>query len=383
MPLTHEVTVNAARFAAAVAWAAKWKAAKPAIPIHAGLELTAVANGLTIAAFDGDVAARVSVDTEGFTDVPGRAIVSGNLLAALAATLPAKGVVTLAGTDDGSITMSLGRWSASLPTFDEGDWPTMPVAPAPIGAIAGDAFAAAVAQVGAACGRDAKPMMFNLINLTLGADVTLTATDRYRVAQTRVPWTPAVEGASGEYATPIGATLIDAAAAFTGPGAVEIGCDGRVLGLTGSSRSLVMPLGDPGGEGWPIEVMTAQLDKTGEYDGFVDLDPATLVVPLKRAAIVRGKEGPVRLGIAPGVLTIASSEKDLKQEGNEEVEIVYDGPAVALAVNPNYLADALHTAPGDKVTLRFSTANTARAPMAVTSPADPHWRHAVVPVIQR
>lgn len=386
MPITGEITVAPRPFAAAVGWAAKWIAAKPVVPIHAGLSVEVAGDAVEIRATGENASAMARVGLDGLAaDGKGRAVVSGRLLAELAGTFAAGKPVTLRGTAKG-IELAAGRFTATLPAFAEEDFPALPGDLPPLGSVGGDALADAVRRVSVAAADDGtKGAMFILTHVGFGADGQLEfmATDRYRVAVTSVPWTANSSGPEGflASATPLSAVLADAAAAFAGPDLVTIGYDGRSLSLTNPARSLVMRLGDPGENGWPVDTMRRNIALADGYDGEVLLDPGELAMPLKRAALVRGKVGPVKLGLADGTLTIASADAELDQDGNEEIDVAWAGPPASVAFNPQYLAEALASAPGDKVRMRLQVAEFTRRPVVLSCDDDPHWRHVIVPVI--
>lgn len=71
--------------AEAVAWTARALPARPVTPVLAGLLLD-VGDGLTVSGFDDEVSAQATVDVE--VESPGRALVSGRLLAEISRSLP-------------------------------------------------------------------------------------------------------------------------------------------------------------------------------------------------------------------------------------------------------------------------------------------------------
>lgn len=388
MPITGEITVKPQAFAAAVAWTAKWVTGRPVTPIQAGLALDVDPLGyLTITAYNENVTARATVDTEGLSaGEAGRAVVSGRLLADLAATFSAGKPISISTGERQHVVLTAGRFEATLPTFPEDDWPTQPGDLPIVGSVIGDALASAVARCGVANLKDeSKTGVFRLMYLGFRPDgrIAVYATDRLRVARTMVPWTvtDAVQLERFPSATPFGTVLIDAAAAFAGPDAVEIGIGEHMMSLTSPTRSLSMRLGDAGENGWPVGVMDTNIALADDYDGLAVLAPAEVAMPLKRASIVRGKEGPVKLGLDAGTLTIASSEATLEQKGNEGVDVAYEGEPASVAFNPRYLAEALGSVPGDEVEMRFQAVEFTRRPVVLTAKADPDWRHVIVPVV--
>jgi DNA polymerase III subunit beta len=386
MPITAEVTVKPQAFAAAVAWVAKWVTSRPVTPIQGGIALEVAPDGrLHMTAFNENVTARATVDTEGLdTGSSGRAVVSGRLLADLAATFSADKPVGIATAGNGHVTLTAGRFEVTLPAFPDEDWPTQPAALPGIGQVVGDTLAAAVGRVGVANLKDeSKTGVFRLMYLGFeGTRISVYATDRVRVARTFISWNTDEHALpSPRSATPFGTVLIDAAASFAGPDIVEIGLDEHMLSFTSPTRSLSMRLGDPGENGWPAGVMEQNIALADGYDGLVTLMPAEIAMPLKRASIVRGKEGPVKLGLTTGTLTIASREKELDQKGNEGTDVAYSGPPSSMAFNPRYLAEALGSVPGAEVEMHFEVAAFTRRPIVLTAKADPDWRHVIVPVV--
>ncbi len=73
--------------AEAVAWAARSLPARPPVPVLAGLLLEAGSEGLSLSGFDYEVSARVGIAADVME--PGRALVSGRLLADISRSLPA------------------------------------------------------------------------------------------------------------------------------------------------------------------------------------------------------------------------------------------------------------------------------------------------------
>lgn len=385
MPINDEITVGAKEFAAAVGWAGKWVATKPVVPVHAGLLLEVTDGALHVSATGENATARATVALDGLTTggAPQRAIVSGRLLAELVSTFPAK-PVTISGTDEG-VDITVGSFRGHLPTLPEADYPTLPATLPAIGRIGGDLFAEAVGRVAPAVGRDLdKGVMFTAAHLTFGPDtLTVMATDRYRAARMVTPWavdadhldalgTYGPNGRPGMEALALGMVLVDAAASFAGPDTVEIGCDGRLLSLSSPSRSLVIQL--IAGE-YSTETVRTWLG--WETTATARFTAADLAQPLKRAALMRGKDGPVRLDLSAEMLTIGSQADQIKQTGDEEIPVSYDGEPLTLGFNPKYLADALAEAPGDRVEMKVSI---WRHPVIFKVPGNDAWTHIVVPV---
>ena len=113
--------------AEAVGWAARALPTRPVIPILAGLLLDAVERDkLTLSCFDYDVSARVSADAT--VAEPGRALVSGRLLAEIARSLPPQPVDLVSEGD--TVILSCGSARFTLLGLPVEDFPALPGAAA-------------------------------------------------------------------------------------------------------------------------------------------------------------------------------------------------------------------------------------------------------------
>lgn len=384
MPIRSEITVKPEQFRAAVGWAAKWIASKPIVPIHAGLSLEVTEGAtLTIGAFGENVSVRAVIAADDIASADGRsdrAIVSGRLVDALVGAFDARKPVTISGNDDGTeITLTSGRFTATMPTMNEDDYPALPGALPTVATVSGAAFAEAVARVGVAIGKDdAKAVAVRTMWLGITADgvLELIASDRIRVATCSIPAViadPALIG-EGLAVTPLGSVLIGAAAAFDGPDDIAVGYDGNVMSLTSPTRSMTVRLLLK--VEYPLEVFRSSFGF--EQAETMTIEPTELAGPLKRASIVRGKDGPVRVTVSAGTLSIAAAEAETRNGSAEPIDVDYTGDGIEMGFNPDFFADALHSAPGPKVTVGFTA---PRKPITVTCDDDPTWRHILVPVV--
>jgi len=165
--------------AEAVAWTARSLPARPPVPVLAGLLLEAGPDGLSLSGFDYEVSARVTIAADVLE--PGRALVSGRLLADISRSLPARPVEI--STEGPKVQLVCGSARFSLLTLPVEDYPTLPEMPGVTGTLSSSLFATAVAQVAIAAGRDDTLPVLTGIRVEIDGDtVTLAATDRYRLA---------------------------------------------------------------------------------------------------------------------------------------------------------------------------------------------------------
>jgi DNA polymerase III subunit beta len=372
------ITAKPQVFAAAVKWAAKFVADKPSVPVHGGLTLDAEAGQLTVTAFGENVTARATLPIEG--DGAGRAIVSGRLLDQLAATFPAK-PVTITGDADGQplVTITAGRWRGTLPAIDEKDLPDLPVAPEPIGTVHGDSFASMIALTAVAASTDlSKQIALACIHLTFDDDeVRAIATDAYRAASSSAPFFVGadLDGAAKRTALVLAPTMTDVAGAFAGPDDIEVGLGQNLLSLTSPTRSVVMR---QMGEEFNAAAIGRFFEQAAALPEHAQVKAADLLQPLKRAALVRAKDGPIKVKFSEGLISLAAAAEDIHQDSDEEVEATYAGPEHTLAFNPEYFAQALASAPAAEVDITMTTERVTG--VLLTCPGNPTWQHVLMPL---
>lgn len=362
-------TAPAAAVASAVKYAARWLDPKPTTPVQGGLLFVADSPGsVAVAGMSENATARSSFAVEG--DAPEAFVVAGRLIAALVDTFP-KGPITfeLEGT---TIHVSSGRFRATLPTMSENDYPSLPGTAPAIGTVDGTDLADAVRRVAPAANPGAAQPGLQCVHLTFdgedGATIGATATDTYRAARQRVDWRPEGSGTCLVFADVLG----EAIDAFDAPESVTVGLGGGMFSLTTPMRSLVTRTVEAA---HPVE----DLERI-----FASAPPASfglrskdLTLPLKRADLLKGKESDaVRIDLTENLLTLSAGEQ--AGDGEEEIEIEYDGPESTMVVRSATLRGALESAPGDRVTVAF-TPNSPK-PLIVTSAADPTWRYLLVPL---
>ena len=217
--------------AEAVAWAARALPTRPPNPAAAGLLIKAEDGSLVLSSYDLEATSEATIDADVSDD--GTTLVSGRLLADICRSLPAAPVqFELNGT---RAEITCGRANFTLPTLPVEDYPALPEVPTAVGTVDGSEFAAAAAQVSIAAGRDDNLAMLQGVRVEIdGPELTLAATDRYRLAVRTLGWTPAAPIEPTAATIPARA-LSDAAKSFVGADEVTIGLgtDEGTSGLAG------------------------------------------------------------------------------------------------------------------------------------------------------
>lgn len=342
----------------AVAWVARSLPSRPPVPVLGGMLLDAETEGrLTISGFDYEVSAQVGVDAE--VESSGRTLVSGRLLADITKALPQRPVEI---TVDGSrVSISCGSSRFSLPTMPVEDYPQLPQMPELAGSVAGDAFSSAVAQVAVAAGKDETLPMLTGVRVEINEDqLTLVATDRFRLAMRELNWQPA--GSAEDTAVLVPArTLSESAKTLGGSGTtveLSLASSDGLLGLSGTTRRSTTRLLDA--EFPPYRKLLPD-----EHAASAVVEVGALVDAIKRVSLVAERGTQVRLEFSETSLRLTAGGDD-EGSAEEELPIEFDGEPLTIAFNPAYLQDGLAALKTDRARMLFTTSSRP----AVIKPVD-------------
>jgi DNA polymerase III subunit beta len=372
-----QFTVDHADLAAAVSYAAQSLPARPPVPVLAGLLLDAAEDTLRISGFDYETSTDITVAAT--VAEPGRALVSGRLLADIAARV--RGIVQfeLAGP---RLILSAGSARFTLPTLPIEEYPQLPEPGPASGTLPGETFAEAVSQVASAVSNDtAVP---SLAGISLGHDqaagtLTLTATDRYRFAVRTIGWKHCNLDADHTALAP-GKDLLDAAKAA----AEAVTLDLTLAGTPGASGLFTLR---------DAHHTTTLRSLEGSLPAYNSLFPeefahtATVdIAPLKeavqRVALVATGNTPVRLTFTTdGTLVLEAGTSD-EAQAVDNVTTALTGGDLNIAFNPGFLIDglnALTTESAEAVDFHF-TSPTKPAILRGHSSDDQGLHYALMPV---
>lgn len=180
-----EFRIDRSALTDAVAWAARVLPTRSPVPVLGGLLLEADSGLLRISGLDYEASACIEVEAE--TMRAGRVLVMGRRLLDVCRVLPESPVVCAVEVSRFSVTGGGARFGLSVLPLD--DYPALPPLPGVLGAVDSEEFAAAVAHVAVAAGRD--DTLPTLTGIRVGLDdetMTLAATDRYRFAVRTLAW---------------------------------------------------------------------------------------------------------------------------------------------------------------------------------------------------
>ncbi|MFJ3839414.1 hypothetical protein ACIPY6_28460 [Streptomyces sp. NPDC090054] len=359
-------TIPQQELAAAVTWAAKQLPTKPTNPVLAGMRLQSVDSRLRLSVWDGMTAAHAEIDADIHED--GIVVTPGQMLQQVVGSLR-KSEVTITDTSGDLEVTTLGA-HFTLTSLDSHDYPALPSTPAAHGSVDGSDFAAAYKRVKAAMDPRAEGPFAGMSGIRVrvaGDTLTLTATDRYRIATAVIPW-QSDKPVEAMGVIP-GKTLADNAAAIDGRLHLALPADGSgTCGMTGGGRQVSTMLIDP--TLFPHRVDQLTVPKTGLIVG----QAPELIDGIRAAMAVSESGKPVWINAGETGVTFRAGrdsrsvvEVDARYEGESDVEV---------AINSTYLLDGLTPIVGTA----HIDVSTPKLPALIYDPADDTYRYVVIPI---
>ncbi|WP_392399493.1 DNA polymerase III subunit beta [Actinotignum urinale] len=347
-------------FSEAVTWAARTIPTRPSLPILSGIKLDASEDGtIALSSYDPDITSYVEIFGEVIE--PGTILIHGRLLSEYVRALPKQQI--LLSSEGGKLDIVCGSSRMSMTSMPIEDYPQQAELNGLSGTINGADFHNAVAQtVVAASNDDTLPLLVSLCIEIKGEKISLTATDRYRLAISELSWKP--EDPTMEAKILVrGSRLSDIAKSLGTIGDVKVTLDtsGRtgMIGFEASGRKNIARLID----GDYPQVRQLFPDS---FNGYAVVDRIAMLDALKRARLVVEKHAAVVLNFVEGQLILRGGQNDNAQT-SEEIEAYLSCDPITMAFNPSYLQDGLTSLSDPYVRLSFTSESR---PVVITGQDD-------------
>lgn len=354
-------TVNRDVFSEAVSFAVKLLPQRPTQPLLSGALIEASDGEITISSFDYEVSSRTVVTAD--VQEPGRALVSGRLLGDIANRLPQSDVViTLL---DGRVTVKCGSASFSLPSMPVEEYPQIPRVDTVSGLVPADAFADAVSQVGAAASKDdVTPVITGVQFEVTQNSLTLTATDRYRVAIRGIDWE---NSNGGEELTALVPSKIvtEVGKTFASSGQVQVSIvrndERELIAFTGGNKTVTSLLIK--GNYPPVRRLFPET-----VDNYAVVNTADLIEATNRVGLVLEREAALRFSFREGSVTLEAAGSETAQ-ASETIDAHLAGEEMTVSLKPQFLLDGLRSTHSEFARIAFTrTDNPSKpGPVLITS----------------
>jgi DNA polymerase-3 subunit beta len=333
----------------AVNWVSKSISNRPITTALLGIVIDA-SDEITLSGSDLETSAKAKFKAE--VSQKGKVLVPGRLLAEISRSLPAKPIsFVLEGT---RVLVSAGSAKFTLPTLPLSEYPTLPELPVASGSLNSDLFATAVNQVAVAAGKDdSLPTLTGVFVEINKNQITLAATDRYRLAVRELTWS--AQDANIETTSLLRArTLADAAKSLIGSSQVTIALapattNEKLVGFISEGKTMTSRVLD--GSFPPFRHL---LPNESTADAIIEVAP--FLDSVRRVALVTDKTVPLRLNFSNNTLQLEAGTGD-EAQASEKLDINYKGEDINIAFNPTFLTDGLTAINTAFVHISFTGAN--------------------------
>jgi DNA polymerase-3 subunit beta len=332
-----------------VNWVSKSISNRPITTALLGIVIE-VADEITLSGSDLETSAKAKLKAE--ITQKGKVLVPGRLLAEISRSLPAKPITF--NLEGSRVLVTAGSAKFTLPTLPLVEYPTLPELPKTSGNLSSDLFATAVNQVAIAAGKDdSLPTLTGVFVEINKNQITLAATDRYRLAVRELTWSAA--DANIETTSLLRArTLADAAKSLIGSTQVTIALPAtttneKLVGFVSEGKSMTSRVLD--GSFPPFRHLLPN-DSTAE----AVIEVAPFLDSVRRVALVTDKTVPLRLNFSSNTLQLEAGTGD-EAQASEKLDINYKGEDINIAFNPTFLTDGLTSINTAFVHITFTGAN--------------------------
>ncbi|CAO1648836.1 DNA polymerase III subunit beta [Salinibacterium sp. NSLL150] len=347
--------VNRDVFSEAVSFAVKLLPQRTTLPILSGVLIEATDEGLTLSSFDYEVSARTQIIAE--VEEPGRVLVSGKLLADIASRLPNAPVRF--STEDNKITVACGTGHFTLSSMPVEEYPSLPQISDKVGTLKADLFAAAISQVAVAASRDDVTPVITGVQLEVSENnISLVATDRYRVAVRDIEWDAGASGVEAATALVPAKTLVEVGKTFGNSGEISVAItssDERELIAFQADRKTVTSLLIKGNFP-PVRRLFPET-----VDNFAVMNTGELIEAVRRVSLVLEREAALRFTFTTEGVTLEAIGSEQAQ-ASETIDAFLTGDDTVVSLKPQFLIDGLSSVHSEFVRISFTKTENPNKP---------------------
>lgn len=348
--------VNRDVFSEAVSFAVKLLPQRTTLPILSGVLIEAGSNGLVLSSFDYEVSSQTEITAD--VEETGTILVSGRLLAEIASRLP-NAPVSFA-TEDGRISVTCGSARFTLLSMPVEEYPSIPEISDESGVVPAEEFAAAVAQVAVAASRDDVTPVITGVQLEVTeTELSLVATDRYRVAVRDISWDGG-NAAAGQTRTALvpARTLQEVGKTFGHSGTISVAITSRddreLIAFTADKKTVTSLLIK--GNFPPVRRLFPE-----SVDNYAVMNTAELIEATRRVSLVLEREAALRFSFTSDGVTLEAIGSEQAQ-ASETIDAILNGEDTVVSLKPQFLLDGLGAVPSEFVRISFTKTENPNKP---------------------
>jgi DNA polymerase III subunit beta len=336
------ISVSKDELAAKLATVSRGVSTRTAVLVLGGIQLRAEGSQLHLAATDMEVSLRASLDAQ--VSDEGTVVVPGRLLLDISRSLPDAEVTIEHRPDEAVVVVNSGAANYRLHTYSSEDFPRLPdVDSGVLHTVERDSLVETIGRVSRSASRDeSRPVLTGILVRFEPGKIVMAATDSYRLAVKETP----VDGTLPELEAIIPARALNELS--------RIAADADEVQLGMQENHVVF-----GADGtW---LTTRRID--GQFPNYRQLLPEQfeheLLLPreelldvVRRVSLMAQRNSPLRLRFAEGELTVSAITQDIG-EARESLPAPFNGDAMEIGFNAEFLRDGLDSVDSDSVKLKL------------------------------
>jgi len=309
-----------------------------------GVLVTAAEGRVTLSATDLDMALETTVAAE--VETEGSVLLPGRLLAEVVRSLADPTVEIESREAEHDVEIRSGSSSFHLRVLPAEDFPKLPAPAEQVLKIPAKELGASIELVAPAASRDdMRPVLTGVFVTASGSEMTMVATDSYRLAVKR---TQLGNELGGEIEANIPARALR-----------ELG---RILSSEGVEEATVSLLPNQAVFQAGAILLSTRLIE-GQFPNFRQLLPESydhdvrlprgdFLDVTRRVSQLAQRNAPLRLAFSSGELTVSAETPDVG-DARETMPAAFDGESLEIGFNPEFLKEGIESVEGDEVLLRL------------------------------
>jgi DNA polymerase III subunit beta len=308
-----------------------------------GILLTASDEGVALAATDGEMGLRTALEAD--VSGTGSVLLPGRLLAELARSLGDQSVEIELRDSERDVEIRSGGSSFHLRVLPAEDFPNLPDEGSEPLKIPAPALAETVELVAPAASRDdMRPVLTGVLVTASGQEMTMVATDSYRLAVKRTELESAI---GGELEANIPARALRELGRLVAGGELEEVAVSLLPNQAVFKAGAILNTRLIDGQ---FPNFRQLLPESYEHD--VRLPRPEFLDVVRRVSQLAQRNAPLRLSFSQGELRVSASTPDVG-DAEEAMPAAFEGEPLEIGFNPEFLRDGIESVTGDEVVLRL------------------------------
>lgn len=315
-------------------------------PALGGILLTVEEGLLSFSSTDGNLSLRVPVHIEGAIEGEGKILLPGRLFSDISRLLGSGQSEIEYRTAERDVAINSGSSNFHIRTLASDDFPPLPEAGKETISLARDSLLETIDLVARAASRDdMRPVLTSVQVLASGDEMTMVATDSYRLAvkQTslRVPVAVDLDKNIPAQALKELSRLLSSSEAES----IKLTVTDRVVIFVVDGATLSTTTVDG-----QFPKYQQLFPETYEHD--VRLPRTELLESVKRVSQMAQKNRPLKVTLSPGEITISADTPELG-DAEEKLPASFEGEELSIGFNHEFFRDGIEAIQGDEVLLRL------------------------------